>query len=36
MTDRSAYTIEQRLVVSVWVHYRHITHKTFEEIGLDF
>ncbi len=36
MTDRSPHTIEQRLVSSVWVHQRHITNKTFEEIRLDF
>ena len=32
MCDQSHFTIEQRLVASVWVHQTNITLKTFAEI----
>ena len=36
MTDTSKYTIEERIIVTVWVHERERTGDTYEEIRENF
>ena len=36
MADTSKYTIEERLIVSVWVHEKERTGETYEEIRENF
>ena len=36
MSDLSPYTIEQRLIASVWVHERAVTGKSMADIMNDF
>ena len=36
MADTSKYTIEENLIVSVWVHEKERTGKTYEEITKNF
>ena len=36
MADASKYTIEERLIVRVWVHEKERTGETYKEIGENF
>ena len=36
MADTCKYTIEERLIVSVWIHEKERTGEMYEEIGENF